>query len=184
MILASDAPCLIFLLLLLPGTTDRGAPTWVQPPGAPTHLSVRTGAFDSRCSGFQADCVLRMQSHLTPPVGPMWTVGAPPVTCPSRKHFSFCCLSGFFWPQVTVSTAAAAGSAPSPSGGVFGVPPCVQGLESDLEQEDCRQRALSYRKVIGIENKTLINRNLGVLRSVCVCEMKLPQSSWEPRKGP
>lgn len=60
----------------------------------------------------------------------------------------------------------------------------MQGLESDLEQEDCRQRAHSYRKVIGVENKMLINRNLGVLRSVCVCEMKLPQSSWEPRKGP
>ena len=43
---------------------------------------------------------------------------------------------------------------------------------------------LSYRKVIGVENKMLIKRNLGVLRSVCVCEMKLPQSSWEPRKGP
>uniref|UniRef100_A0A8C2PBS0 Tetratricopeptide repeat domain 23 n=1 Tax=Capra hircus TaxID=9925 RepID=A0A8C2PBS0_CAPHI len=93
--------------------------------------------------------------------------------------------NGFFWPtRVTISTAAAAGFAPSPSDCVWGVQPLVQGLESDLEQEDCGQKALSYRKVIGVENKMLIKRNLGVLRSVCVCEMKLPQSSWEPRKGP
>lgn len=52
-----------------------------------------------------------------------------------------------------------------------------------MEQEDCGQKALSYRKVIGVENKMLIKRNLGVLRLVCVCEMKLPQSSWEPREG-
>lgn len=129
--------------------------------------------------------MLRMQSHSTPPVGPMWTLVPLLVTCPSIKHFSFCYLSGFFWPtRVTISTAAAAGFAPSPSDCVWGVRPLVQGLESDLEQEDCGQKALSYRKVIGVENKMLIKRNLGVLRSVCVCEMKLPQSSWEPRKGP
>lgn len=85
-----------------------------------------------------------------------------------------------------ISTASVAGFAPSPSDRVcvFGVGPLVQALESDLEQEVCGQRALSYRKVIGIEKKMLIKGNLAVLTSVCVCEMKPPQSSWEPRKGP
>lgn len=50
------------------------------------------------------------------------------------------------------------------------VAPCTD-LESDSEQK-ILEKALSYRKVIGVENKMLIKGNTKVLMLVCIFKMK------------